>query len=65
MVHVYNRILLSHKKEWSNAICGNMNEPRNYTKWSKPDKDKHDTTYMCSLKKKDTNELINKTETDL
>ena len=27
-VHIYNRILLSHKKEQYNAICSNMNVPR-------------------------------------
>ena len=26
----YNRILLSHKKEWSNAICSNTDWPRDY-----------------------------------
>ena len=24
VVHTYNGILLSHKKEWNNAICSNM-----------------------------------------
>ena len=24
VLHIYSRILLSHKKEWSNAICSNM-----------------------------------------
>ena len=28
VARVYNRILLSHKKERNNAICSNMNEPR-------------------------------------
>ena len=27
-VHVYSGILLSHEKEWNNAICSNMDEPR-------------------------------------
>ena len=32
---VQNGILLSHKKEWNNAICSNMDRPRVYhTKWS-------------------------------
>ena len=30
VVYIYNGILLSHKKEWSNAICHNMDEPRDY-----------------------------------
>ena len=28
MVHMYNVILLSHKKEQNNAICSNMDGPR-------------------------------------
>ena len=51
-VHIYNRLLLSHEKEWNNVICSNMDEPRDYhPKWSKPDKDKchMNTTYVWSL----------------
>ena len=37
--NIYNGILLSHKKEWTNAIWSNMDEFRDYhTKWSKSDK---------------------------
>ena len=40
------------KKEWNNAICSNMDEPRDYhTKCSKSDIEKHDITYMWNLKK--------------
>ena len=36
VVHISNGILLCHKKERNNAICSNMEGPRNYhTKWSK------------------------------
>ena len=67
-VHIYNGILLSHKKEWNNATCSNMIGPRDYhTKWSKSDRERqisHDITYMWNLKKNDTNELIYKIETD-
>ena len=28
VVHIYNGILLSHKKEQNNAICSNMDGPR-------------------------------------
>ena len=28
MVHIYNGILFSHKKERNNAICSNMDEPK-------------------------------------
>ena len=67
VVHICNGILLSHKKEWNNAICSNMDGPRDcHTKWSKPDRVRqisYDITYMWNLKC-DTNELIYKTETD-
>ena len=34
-VYTHNEILLSYKKEWNNAIVGNMDGPRDYhTKWS-------------------------------
>ena len=39
MVHIYNGILLSHKKEWNFAICGNMDGlGGHYSKWDKSDK---------------------------
>ena len=39
--YIYNEILLSHQKEWNNAICSNMDEPRDYqTKWIKSEKEK-------------------------
>ena len=61
-----NGILFSHKKEWNTAICSNVEGPRHYhTRWSKPDKDKyHMILLICGIKKKDTNELICKTEID-
>ena len=30
VVHIENGVLLSHKKEQNNAICSNMDGPRNY-----------------------------------
>ena len=49
-------ILLSHEKEWDNAICSNMDGPRDYqTKWSKPDRERwmsYDITYMWNLRRK-------------
>ena len=30
VVHIYNGILLGHRKEQKNAICGYMDEPRDY-----------------------------------
>ena len=50
VVHIHNEILLSHKKEWNNVICRNMDGPRNYhTKWSKSERERQiscDITYM-------------------
>ena len=53
VVHIYNGILLSHKKEWNNAICSDMDEPRDYhTEWSQTEKDNyHVISYMWNLKK--------------
>ena len=55
VVYLYNGVLLSHKKEWNNAICSNMDEPRDYlTKWRKPDREgqmSYDIAYMWNLKK--------------
>ena len=64
VICIHNEILLSHKKEWNNAICSNMDGPREYhTKWSKPDKDKyHMISPACGIwEKNGTNELIFKT----
>ena len=57
-------ILLSYQKEWNNAICSNTDGPRDYhTKWNKSGKDKHYMiSLICGISKKDTNELIYKTE---
>ena len=36
VVHIYNEILLGHKREWNNAIYSNMNVPKDcHTEWSK------------------------------
>ena len=69
MWHIYTVEYYSAiKKEWNNVICSNMDGPRDYhTKWSQSDRERqlsYDTTYMWNLKKKDTNELIYKTELD-
>ena len=67
MVYRHNGLLLSHKKEWNNAICSNMDGPRDYdTKQSKSERERqipYDITYMWNLKY-DRNEHIYKTETD-
>ena len=30
VIYIYNGILLSYKEEWNNAICSNMNGPRDF-----------------------------------
>ena len=63
VAHIYNGILLSHKKNY--AICSNMDRLRDdHPKWSESEREKqipYDTTYMWNLKD-DTNELVYKTE---
>ena len=65
--YICNGILLSHKKEWNNAICSNMDGPRDYhTKRSKSERERqmpYDITYMWNLKY-DTNEHIYETKTN-
>ena len=67
MAPIYSGILLSHKKEWNNVSCSNMDGSRNYhTKWSKSETERqisYDITYMWNLKY-GTDELIYETETD-
>ena len=55
------------KKEWNTAICSNMDGHRDYhTEWSKTHRERqmlYDITYMWNFKN-NTNEFINKTETE-
>ena len=55
VVHMYNGILLSHKKEQNCAICRNVDGPRDcHTEWSKPKREKqisYNIAYMCNLEK--------------
>ena len=68
VVYIYKGKLLSHKKEWNNAIYNNMDGPRDYhTRWSKSGRERqisYDITYMWNLKNNDINETIYKTESD-
>ena len=53
LIHIYNGILLSHKKEWNNAIYSNIDGLRDYhTKWSKSERERQIPyiTYMWNLK---------------
>ena len=65
MLYIYKGILLSHKKEWNNAICSNMNGPRDHhIKWSKSERERqipYDITYMWNL---NYDKLTQETDTD-
>ena len=69
MVCIFNGVLLNHKKEkkekWNNAICSNMNGPRDYH--TESDKDKYHIIWYhlyVETKKNDTNKLIYKQKID-
>ena len=66
MVHIYNGILLSHKKEWSNTIYSNVDEPRvcHTKEVSQTEKYKYMISLIYGILKNGTNELIYKTETE-
>ena len=55
LIHTQSGILLSHEKEWNNAICSNMVGPRHcYTEWSKSDRKGellYDIPYVQNLKR--------------
>ena len=61
VVYTYSGILLSHKKDWNNAICNTwMQLEIIILKWSKSDKEReilYDTIYMWNIKY-DANEPI-------
>ena len=69
VVHIHNGILLSHKKAWNNAICSNMDGPRDFhAKWNKSGRERqtvHNITYMESKKMIQMNLFICRAETDL
>ena len=50
VAHIYNGILLSHKKEGNNAICSNMNEMIILGEVSQTEKDKyHMKSLICEI----------------
>ena len=54
VVHIYNGILLSHKREQNDAICSYTDGPRGIilSEVGQTEKDKyHDIAYMQNLKK--------------
>ena len=65
VAHIHIGILLSHKKEWSNAVCS-MDGPETVTlsEVSQTKKDKCMTSLMSGILKKGTKELIYKTEVE-
>ena len=63
---IYSGILLSHKKEWNNAICSNTDAIRDHqTKWSKSEREKQIPYGIINVwnLKHDTNEPVYKRET--
>ena len=53
VVHIYSEILLSQKKEWNNAICSNMDRPRDFhTEWSQSDRERQISRYHLYMKSK-------------
>ena len=67
MIHIYNRILFCHKKEWNHVICSNMDRPgEHHTKRNKSDRERqilYDITCMWNLKS-NRNQFIYKAEID-
>ena len=59
VVHIYNGILLSYKKECIQVSPNEVDEPRTYyIEWSKSEKDKYCVLmHMCGLWKDGTEEL--------
>ena len=55
MVHIFNAILLSHKKEWNWVVCRDVDGPRVcHREWSKPEREKqisYVNAYMWNLEK--------------
>ena len=55
VAHIYNGILLNHKKEQNWIICKDMDGPRDcYTEWSKSEREKqisYINAYMWNLEK--------------
>ena len=56
MAHIYNGILLSHKKKRNGVICSEVDGPRVcHTEWSKSEREKqipYANTYIRNLRKK-------------
>ena len=54
VVHIYNGMLLSHKKEWNDAICSDTDGPGgSHTEWSESDRRGQCcvTSLICGIEK--------------
>ena len=64
---MHSGILVSHLKEWNNAIFSNMDGPRDgHTEWSKSDREgemSYDIPFMWNLKQNGINELTKQKQT--
>ena len=58
VVHIYNVILLSHKKQWNYAICSNMEGPRDYCNPERERQITYNIVYLWNQRKRDKNEHI-------
>ena len=69
MVHTYNGILLTHKKEWNTVIWDNMDGSWKYhTKWNKPNgngQERYDLTHTWGIKWKAVNEHTEQTDSTI
>ena len=63
MVHIYNGMLLSHKKEWNFAICNSMHGPGGYyVKWNESDRERQILYDITRVDSKKYNKLVNITK---
>ena len=64
MIHIYNGILLCHRKGWNNAICNDTDGPRDFhTGWNKSEKDKYCILmHVCGIQKNGIDDIICKAE---
>ena len=65
VVHIYNGILFTPKKEWNNAICNNMDATTDYhakQSYVRERKTNILWDHLCVESKYDTNEPISETE---
>ena len=52
-IYVHNGIILSHKKQWNNAICTNIDGPRDdRIKWSKSERETNTVWYHLYVESK-------------